>query len=186
MEKKESKKREKRKRLEEIIPDDSIRNEMLSRLYKGDPILGEKGIFTNLLQSFVNAALEGEMDNFLQEAKDDSTDNRRNGHTSKFLRSTAGPLSIQTPRDRAGDHEPVIVKKRERELSTGLDEIILSLYARGQSVEDVRFQLHQIYGLEVSTGAISAVTDRVWSEIIEWQQRPLATCYTIIYLDAIQ
>jgi putative transposase len=158
---------------------------MLSRLYKGDPILGENGVFTNLLQSFVNAALEGEMDNFLQEAKDDSTDNRRNGHTSKSLRSTAGPLSIQTPRDRAGDHEPVIVKKRERELSTGLDEIILSLYARGQSVEDVRFQLHQIYGLEVSAGAISAVTDRVWSEIIEWQQRPLATCYTIIYLDAI-
>jgi len=185
MEKKESKKREHRKRLNEIIPDDSIRNEMLSRLYKGDPILGEKGVFTNLLQSFVNAALEGEMDNFLQEAKDDSTDNRRNGHTSKSLRSTAGPLSIQTPRDRAGDHEPVIVKKRERELSTGLDEIILSLYARGQSVEDVRFQLHQIYGLEVSAGAISAVTDRVWSEILEWQQRPLATCYTIIYLDAI-
>lgn len=185
MEKKESKRREKRKRLDEIIPDDSIRNEMLSRLYKGDPILGEKGIFTNLLQSFVNAALEGEMDNFLQEAKEDSIDNRRNGHTSKSLRSTAGPLSIQTPRDRAGDHEPIIVKKRERELSTGLDEIILSLYARGQSVEDVRFQLHQIYGLEVSAGAISAVTDRVWSEIIEWQQRPLATCYTIIYLDAI-
>ena len=185
MEKKESKKREKRLRLNEIIPDDAIRNEMLSRLYKGDPILGEKGVFTNLLQSFVNAALEGEMDNFLQEAKDDSLDNRRNGHTSKSLRSTAGPLSIQTPRDRSGDHEPVIVRKRERELSTGLDEIILSLYARGQSVEDVRFQLHQIYGLEVSAGAISAVTDRVWSEIIEWQQRPLATCYTIIYLDAI-
>lgn len=185
MEKKESKKREKRLRLNEIIPDDAIRNEMLSRLYKGDPILGEKGVFTNLLQSFVNAALEGEMDNFLQETKDDITDNRRNGHTSKSLRSTAGPLSIQTPRDRSGDHDPVIVKKRERELGTGLDEIILSLYARGQSVEDVRFQLHQIYGLEVSAGAISAVTDRVWSEIIEWQQRPLATCYTIIYLDAI-
>jgi putative transposase len=185
MEKKETKKREKRLRLNEIIPDDAIRNEMLNRLYKGDPILGEKGVFTNLLQSFVNAALEGEMDNFLQESKSDSSDNRRNGHTSKALRSTAGPLSIQTPRDRSGDHEPVIVKKRERELSTGLDEIILSLYARGQSVEDVRFQLHQIYGLEVSAGAISAVTDRVWSEIIEWQQRPLATCYTIIYLDAI-
>lgn len=185
MEKKETKKREKRLRLNEIIPDDAIRNEMLSRLYKGDPILGEKGVFTNLLQSFVNAALEGEMDNFLQEGKDDSSDNRRNGHTSKSLRSTAGPLSIQTPRDRSGDHDPVIVKKRERELGTGLDEIILSLYARGQSVEDVRFQLHQIYGLEVSAGAISAVTDRVWSEIIEWQQRPLAACYTIIYLDAI-
>ena len=125
------------------------------------------------------------MDNFLQESKDDSLTNRRNGHTSKSLRSTAGPLSIQTPRDRAGDHEPVIVKKRTRELGTGLDDIILSLYARGQSVEDVRHQLRQIYGLEVSVGAISAVTDRVWGEIIEWQQRPLLSCYTIIYLDAI-
>lgn len=125
------------------------------------------------------------MDNFLEESKSDSTANRRNGHTSKSLRSTAGPLSIQTPRDRAGDHEPVIVKKRARELGTGLDDIILSLYARGQSVEDVRHQLQQIYGLELSVGAISAVTDRVWSEIIEWQQRPLSSCYTIIYLDAI-
>lgn len=185
MQKRETKKREKRLRLHEIIPDDGIRNEMLNRLYKGDPILGEKGVFTNLLQSFVNAALEGEMDNFLNESKSRNSENRRNGHTSKELRSTAGPLSIQTPRDRSSDHEPVIVKKRERELSTGLDEIILSLYARGQSVEDVRFQLQQIYGLEVSAGAISAVTDRVWSEILEWQQRPLAAFYTIIYLDAI-
>ena len=185
MEKKQQKKRVRRPRLEDIIPDEEIRTEMLSRLYKGDPLLGEQGVFTNLLQSFVNAALEGEMDNYLQESKEDSVDNRRNGHTSKSLRSTAGPLSIQTPRDRSGEHEPIIVKKRERELSTGLDEIILSLYARGQSVEDVRFQLHQIYGIEVSTGAISAVTDRVWVEINEWQQRPLASCYTIIYLDAI-
>jgi transposase-like protein len=185
MEKKQPKIREKKLRLEEIIPDDDLRTDMLSRLYKGDPLLGDKGIFTNLLQSFVNAALEGEMDNFLQESKADSLENRRNGHTSKSLRSTAGPLSIQTPRDRTGDHEPVIVKKRTRELSTGLDDIILSLYARGQSVEDVRHQLRQIYGLDVSAGGISAVTDRVWGEIIEWQQRPLASCYTIIYLDAI-
>ena len=185
MEKKQRQKRIRRPRLEELIPDETIRTEMLSRLYKGDPILGEQGVFTNLLQSFVNAALEGEMDNHLKESKGDNIENRRNGHTTKLLRSTAGPLSIQTPRDRSGEHEPIIVKKRERELGTGLDEIILSLYARGQSVEDVRFQLHQIYGIEVSTGAISAVTDRVWVEINEWQQRPLASCYTIIYLDAI-
>ncbi len=172
-------------RLEEIIPDEGLRTDMLSRLYKGDPLLGDKGIFTNLLQSFVNAALEGEMDNFLEETKPDNFKNRRNGHTSKSLRSTAGPLLIQTPRDREGDHEPLIVKKRTRELGTGLDDIILSLYARGQSVEDVRHQLQQIYGLEVSTGSISAVTDRVWGEIIEWQQRPLAACYAIVYLDAI-
>jgi len=185
MEKQPRKKREKKMRLEEIIPDATLRTEMLSRLYKGDPILGEKGIFTNLLQSFVNAALEGEIDHFLESSKNTKTENRRNGHISKSLRSTAGPLSIATPRDRLGDHEPILVKKRERELSTGLDEVILSLYARGQSVEDVRHQIEQIYGLEISVGTISAVTDKVWGEIIDWQQRVLAPCYPIVYLDAI-
>jgi transposase-like protein len=125
------------------------------------------------------------MDNFMDESQSEDSGNRRNGHIGKSLRSTAGPLSIRTPRDRLGDHEPEIVKKRERELTTGLDDIIISLYARGQSVEDVRHQLRQIYGLEISAGVISAVTDRVWSEITEWQQRGLASCYTIVYLDAI-
>lgn len=185
MEKKPIKKREKRARLEDLIPDDSLRNEILERLYKREPLFGDKGIFTSLLQSFVNAALEGEMDNFMDESASEDSGNRRNGHINKSLRSTAGPLSIRTPRDRLGDHEPEIVKKRERELTTGLDDIIISLYARGQSVEDVRHQLRQIYGLEISAGVISAVTDRVWSEITEWQQRGLASCYTIVYLDAI-
>lgn len=171
--------------MEDLIPDDSLRNEILERLYKREPLFGDKGIFTSLLQSFVNAALEGEMDNFMDESQSEDSGNRRNGHIDKSLRSTAGPLSIRTPRDRLGDHEPEIVKKRERELTTGLDDIIISLYARGQSVEDVRHQLRQIYGLEISAGVISAVTDRVWSEITEWQQRGLASCYTIVYLDAI-
>jgi transposase-like protein len=78
-----------------------------------------------------------------------------------------------------------LVKKWERELGTGIDEIILSLYARGQSVEDVRYQLHKLYGLEVSAGTISAVTERIWPEIVEWQQRPLAACYVMVFLDAI-
>lgn len=185
MEKRLPKKREKRPRLEELIPDEGLRGEMMSRLYKGDPLFGDRGIFTNLLQSFVNAALEGEMDHFIKESKEEGTENRRNGFTSKSLRSTAGPLSVQTPRDRSGDYEPTIVRKRERELTTGLDEIILSLYARGQSVDDVRHHLRHIYGLEISEGAISAVTDKVWGEITQWQQRPLCSCYAILYLDAI-
>lgn len=89
---KNQQKRAQRPRFEEIIPDDKLRTEMLSRLYNGDPILGETGVFTNLLQSFVNAALEGEMDNYLQETKEKGGGARRNGHTSKSLRSTAGPL----------------------------------------------------------------------------------------------
>jgi transposase-like protein len=78
-----------------------------------------------------------------------------------------------------------LVEKWDRELNTGIDDIILSLYARGQSVDDVRYQLQELYGIEVSSGTISAVTDRIWSEILEWQQRPLAPCYVVIYPDAI-
>lgn len=181
-------KTEKRKRiprLEDLIPDENKRKEVVSRLYKGDPIVGDGGIFTDMLQALVNAALEGEMDHHLKESKLINNDNRRNGHTRKMVKSRVGPIEVFTPRDRNGEHEPDLVKKWDRDLGTGMDGIILSLYSRGQSVEDVRYQLRQLYGVEVSAGVISAVTDRVWPEIVEWQQRPLSPCYTIVYLDAI-
>jgi transposase-like protein len=181
----EKKKRNKPPRLEDLIPDQEKRTKVLSRLYKGDPILGDGGIFTDMLQTFVNAALEGEMDHHLKDQVPRDKVNRRNGHTHKLVRSAAGPLEVHTPRDRDGDHEPLLIKKWERELGTGLDEIILSLYARGQSVEDVRYQLRQLYGVDVSTGSISAITDRVWDEILAWQQRPLPPMQVIVYLDAI-
>lgn len=184
MEEKNKRKKNKHSRLEELIPDADKRNQVLSRLYKGDPILGDGGIFTDMLQSMVNAALEGELDEKLNQKSLGET-NRRNGHTRKTVRSEAGPLSIQTPRDRSGTHDPILIKKWERELGTGIDEVILSLYARGHSVEDVRHQLEHLYGLQVSAGVISAVTERVWTEIVEWQQRPLYSCYPIVYLDAI-
>lgn len=179
------KKRENRPSLEELIPNEAQRTEIVNRLYKGDPIVGNGGIFTDMLQAIVNAALEGEMDEHLKENKVVNKSNRRNGHTQKTVKSRVGPLEIYTPRDREGEHVPTLVRKWDRELGAGLDEIIISLYARGQSVEDVRYQLRELYGVEVSAGTISAVTDRVWSEIVEWQQRPLAECYTIVYLDAI-
>lgn len=171
--------------MEDLIPDEAKRKEVLSRLYKGDPILGGGGIFTDMLQAFVNAALEGELDESLKEDKGQGDVNRRNGHTHKIVRSNAGPIEVRTPRDRLGSHEPILIKKWERELGTGIDDIIISLYARGQSIEDIRFQLQTLYGLDISAGVISSVTDRVWSEILEWQQRPLAPCYPIVYLDAI-
>ena len=179
------KKKEARPSIEELIPDEEKRKEMLGRMYKGDPILGEGGIFTDLLQAFVNAALEGEMKHHIEQSTEEGEPNRRNGHTHKTVRSVAGPLEVKTPRDRQGSHEPQIIKKWDRELGTGLDEIILSLYARGQSVEDVKYHLKQIYGVELSSGAISTVTDQVWNEIVEWQQRPLSGCYPVVYLDAI-
>ena len=178
-------KREKRPRLEDLIPDAEKRKEVISRLYSGDEIVGPGGIFTDMLQAMVNAALEGEMDYHLKESKLKGNENRRNGHTQKTVKSRVGTIEVKTPRDRNGEHEPDLIKKWDRDLGTGMDDIILSLYARGQSVEDVRYQLRQLYGVEVSAGVVSAVTDRVWPEILEWQQRPLASCYAIVYLDAI-
>lgn len=172
-------------RLVDLIPDETKRNEIVSRLYNRDPIVGDGGIFTDMLQALVNAALEGEMDYHLLDDKFENKENRRNGHTHKVVKSRVGPIEVNTPRDRDGSHEPQLIRKWERELGTGLDDVILSLYARGHSIEDVRHQLLELYGVEVSAGAISAVTDRVWSEILDWQQRPLSPCFPIIYLDAI-
>ena len=172
-------------RMEDLIPDQKRRTEVLRRLYNNDSLLGEGGIFTDMLQSMINAALDGEMDYTLDSEPDTVSKNKRNGYTSKKVRSSAGTLDIRPPRDRDGVHEPVILKKWQRSLGTGIDEIILSLYARGQSVEDVRFQLRQLYGVELSAGAISAVTDKIIPEITQWQNRPLQPFYAIIYLDAI-
>ena len=181
----EKKKRIKAPSMEDLIPDANRRKEVMRRLYNNESLLGEGGIFTDMLQAMVNAALEGEINYTLGSYSEIDSANRRNGHINKQVRSSAGTLDIRTPRDREGVHEPVILKKWQRSLGTGIDEIILSLYARGQSVEDVRFQLVQLYGVELSAGAISAVTDKIIPEITEWQNRPLQPFYSIIYLDAI-
>lgn len=168
--------------LNEIIPDEKIREKFIKQLYKKENLYSEGSIFRDLLQGFVNSALDGEVEAHLQE--NESKTNRKNGKNKKKIRSQAGELSIETPRDRDGSFEPVLVNKWQRELTTGLDEVILSFYAQGQSVEDIRKQLKVIYGLEVSAGTISAITDKVWVDIQAWQERTLSRCYPIVYLDA--
>ncbi len=172
-------------RMEDLIPDAEKRQMVLQRLYQGDPLVGDGGIFTDLLQALVNAALEGELDGTLSEGTESGERNRRNGHNTKHVKSRVGPLEVHTPRDRQGIHEPKLIGKWDRELSSGMDEIILSMYAHGQSIEDIRRQLQSLYGVEMSSGTISAITDRVYNEIINWQQRTLNSCYAIVYLDAI-
>lgn len=181
----ENKKRRRSPRMEDLIPDKKRREEVLRRLYQGDDIVGEGGIFTDLLQALVNASLEGEMDGHLLSSKESDLSNRRNGKVTKTVRSRVGPLEIETPRDRSGTFEPSIIGKWDRELSTGMDNVILSFYARGQSVDDIRHQLREIYGVEVSSGTISAVTNRVLEEVVSWQNRTLDSLYCIVYLDAI-
>lgn len=177
--------KKKRKTLEDLLPDEELRRRVKEQLYSGQPLLGQGSVFSEMLQALVNASLDGEMDHYMEEEGGREGGNRRNGHTNKSVRSTAGPLEIKTPRDREGDFDPVLIEKRQRDLPSGMDEVILSLYARGQSVEDVQAQLRKIYGIELSTGLISTITERVWAKVLSWQQRPLEACYAIIYLDGI-
>jgi len=128
--------------------------------------------------------MEGELDEHLQETKPDSG-NRRNGHTQKNLKTSFGDLEIFPPRDRDGSFDPQTVAKRQRILPGDLDEKILALYSRGLSYSDIRSQVEEIYGIQVSDGTISAITDRIIPVIREWQSRPLERIYPIIWMDAM-
>jgi transposase-like protein len=164
---------------------ESFEQEAIEKLKSGGTLVGEDGVLTGMIQRLVNAALEGEMSEHLVSEKAKGKSNRRNGHTQKKIRSDLGKVEIQPPRDRLGSFTPQIVGKWDRELGSGVSNQILALYARGQGVRQIQSLLYEIYGLEYSTGTISAVTDAVLEEIITWQNRALESCYPVIFLDAI-
>jgi transposase-like protein len=154
-------------------------------LYSGKPLLGEESPFSEMLQNMVNTILEGEMDHFLDTEASNGNKNKRNGLNRKRVMSQGGPLDIETPRDRNSNFKPELIGKRERFLSSGLDEQILALYAQGNSVEDVKRLLHKMLGVDISAGKISQITDKVLPELQEWRTRPLESFYPVIYLDAM-
>lgn len=167
------------------IVNDEMYERMKDHLYSKKPLMGEDSPFSELLQGMVNSILEGEMDSFQSEEAKSGRQNKRNGKLGKRVTSGVGDIWVETPRDRNGDFKPSIIEKRSRQLTSGLDEQILALYAQGNSVEDVRRLLKQIYGLEISAGKISQITDKVLPEIAEWRNRELNKFYPVVYLDAI-
>ena len=175
----------KKKDIEQLLSDEALLARMKEHLYSKQPLLGEDSPFSELLQGMVNKMLEGEMDAFLSEEKEKGKSNKRNGRTSKEVVSSSGPLQISTPRDRNSDFEPELVGKRQRTLSSGLDEQIIALYAQGNSVEDVRRLIAKIYGVSISAGQISQITDQVLPHIQQWRDRQLRSFYAVVYLDAI-
>lgn len=178
-------KRKKQPRLEDLIPDPVLRQKIQEGLASGKPISGEGGVFTELLQTIVDACLDGEMSVHMEESKANSETNRRNGRGQKKIKSEYGELEINPPRDRNGSFTPKLVEKRSRALGGGFDNIVLALYAQGNSNQDIQRLLKQMYGIEYSTSGISIITEQVWPRILEWQQRPLKGCYPIIYLDGM-
>lgn len=134
----------------------------------------------------VEAILEGEMDNHVgYEKHGESTgENSRNGYGRKKLRNQFGETEIQVPRDRKSSFEPVLVPKRKN-IADGVETIIISLYAKGMSVSDIEGQIKDLYNFDISTWAISRITDRVAQEVTLWQNRPLEPVYCIVWMDGI-
>lgn len=159
--------------------------EILKGLYAGKPLLGEGGLLTQLIKDLTQVALQGEMDHHLSENSLEEGTNRRNGITSKTMKTAGGTFEMEVPRDRNGTFEPQLVKKRQTVLNEELDQKIIGLYSLGTSYEDIHDHLQEIYGVEVSSGTISAVTDRLVPQITEWRNRPLESIYVVLFLDAM-
>lgn len=150
----------------------------------GKPMVGKDGIFTPLLKQLIEASLEGELDAHLADTRK-SKKNRRNGHGTKNLSSPLGGFEIFSPRDRNATFTPQIVEKRQHKITSDIDAQILALYGRGMSYSDIQNHLSEMYGIDVSDGTISAITDRIIPAIKEWQNRPLESVYPVIWLDAM-
>ena len=154
------------------------------QLRQGKPFTGKDGVFTPLLKRVLEASLEGELDDHLQDSRAPES-NRRNGHTRKNLKSSLGAFEISTPRDRNATFEPHTVAKRQRTISEDIDKKILALYGLGMSYGDIQVHLKDMYGVELSDGTLTAITDRIIPEIKEWPNRPLESVYPVIWLDAM-
>jgi hypothetical protein len=149
---------------------------------------GEGGLLARLTKVVVESALEGEMDDHLGYGKHDPAGrnggNSRNGTRSKTVVTEAGPVEIAVPRDRESSFAPKIVAKRQRRLS-GMDDLVISLSAKGLTHGEISAHVAEIYGAEVSKQTISAITDRVMEGMVAWQSRPVDPVYPVIFIDCV-
>ena len=164
------------------MSDDFDFDKALKALQSGQAITGKDGVLAPLIKKLTEAALEAELDSHLAQ---DVVPNRKNGKTRKTVKSTAGPFELETPRDRAGNFEPQLIKKHQTSVNDEIEAKILSMYGLGMSYRDIATQVEDLYGIKVSTAALSAITDKIIAEVREWQQRPLDSLYPFVWLDAI-
>jgi transposase-like protein len=172
---------------------DAVDEQLIARLAGraragGLQLTGEGGLLAQLTKRLVESALEGEITDHLGYDRHDAAGrdgrNSRNGHRSKTVLTEVGPVEIDVPRDRDATFEPRIVAKRQRRLS-GVDELVISLSARGLTTGEVQAHLAEVYGAEVSRQTISTITDKVVEGMAEWANRPLDPVYPVIFIDAI-
>ncbi|WFB88428.1 MULTISPECIES: IS256 family transposase [Streptomyces] len=169
--------------------DDQLIDELVGRAQaEGLQLTGEGGLLQQLTKRLLESALEGEITDHLGYDKHDPAGknggNSRNGTRAKTVLTDVGPVEVAVPRDREGSFEPKIVRKRQKRLS-GVDEMVISLSAKGLTTGEVQAHLTEVYGAEVSRQTISTITDKVMDGMAEWQNRPLDAVYPVIFIDAI-
>lgn len=173
-------------------PEEAARREKIRELLALSGIEGMEDIqqlFRETIAEFMESGLDAEMDEQLgyerYDAQGKETNDSRNGHSKKTLRTSFGDTTIQIPRDRKGEFDPVILRKNQTSISQDVEAKIISMYAKGMSTTDIGDHIRDIYGIEVSESTVSRITDKVLPEAREWQQRPLESIYTVMFMDAI-
>ena len=169
--------------------DKQLAEELVERAKSdGVELVGPDGLLAGLTKDVLEAGLEAEMSEHLGYDKHDPAGrdkgNSRNGTRAKKLLTDVGPVDIEVPRDRDASFEPKLVKKHQRRL-TGVDEMVISLTAKGLTTGEVAAHMAEVYGAEVSKDTISRITDRVLGEMSEWQNRPLDRVYPVLFIDAM-
>ena len=171
-------------RKDEQLDYEQMKQKALEQLRSGKSLYGKDGAFAPLLKSFLDSALEAELDSHL-DAEERLSGNRKNGKTSKEVRTSSGTISVDTPRDRSATFEPEIIRKRETILAESLESKIIGMYGLGMSLRDISKHIKDMYDTDISHATLSAITDKIIPEVKEWQSRPLDDLYTIVWLDAM-
>jgi len=173
-------------------PEEEARRAKIRELLQESNIVSMADIqelFKETIAEFMENGLDAELDEELgysrYDYKNKDTDNSRNGHSSKTLKTSFGEVDIDVPRDRKGEFDPVILKKNQTSITQDVEEKILSMYAKGMTTSDIEAHIRDIYGLEISDTTISRITDKILPIAKEWQQRPLEPVYAVVFLDAI-
>lgn len=175
-------------RQRKLTPERKALIQSLLSHYKPEDAQDVQAMLRDLLGDTIQQMLEAEMDDHLGYSKYDyknkHTDDSRNGYSPKTVTSSAGDIPIDVPRDRKGDFEPQSVKKNQTDISN-IEDQVLSMYAKGMTTRDISAHLQSIYGVDASAEMISRMTDRILPIAKEWQNRPLAKKYAVVFMDAV-
>ena len=168
----------------EVFDYESLKKKTLEQFRSGKSLYGKGGAFAPLLKEFLEAALQTELDDHL-EGEEPEESNRRNGYTTKRLKTDSGTIELDTPRDRNSEFTPQIVRKRETILAESLEHKIIGMYGLGMSFRDISAHIKDMYDTDISAATLSSITDKVIPLVKEWQARPLEALYCMVWLDGM-